>query len=119
MFALPARLWRLSLENPRIVGVAGAFAVFLYVKLSAHAAGDILDLSVIVLPAVEFAMFGLLFAAYRDGVAHRAEASRVFAIVALRSVLDFLATSLWVWLARAGIEAYAKLGAPPALDFSI
>jgi hypothetical protein len=119
MFALPIRLWRLSLEYPRIAGAAGALAVYLYVGLSAEKGRDLLDLSAVVLSAVEFAMFALTFAAYRDSVAAPARGSRIFGIVTSWLVLDLLATSLWVALARAGIEAYTKLGAPPAFDFSV
>lgn len=118
MFALPTRLWRLSQEFPRVVGVALGLAVYLYATLSARAGGDILDLAAVVLPAVEFTMFAAFFAIYRDGVAPRVGGSRLVAVIALWLVLDGLATSLWVALARAAIDSYARFGAPPAFDFS-
>lgn len=119
MVALPTRLWRLSLENARAAGVGVALAAFLYTKLSAGSGGDVLDASMIVLPAIEFSIFALFVAVYRDSVAACPKGSKAFGVFALWFVVDFLTMSLWVVFVRAGIEAYVKLGAPPAFDFSV
>ena len=119
MLMLPMRSFRWSIENARALGVAGAFVSVVYVRADADQPSDIFGVLSIVLPALEVAMFAMLFAISRDGLAKGS--SRFTRLCAMTGWFAICFAFMWLNVAfvRAGMDAYVRLGAPPMLVFTL
>lgn len=119
MFTLPMRLGPLIGRNIRTAGVALALVVYLWLAIAFAAPGDILDALVVILPALEIAMFALMFALVRDELAPATGAVGRAALLAAWSVAAAVAYWLYAAFTVAGIDAYSRLQLPPLLDPSL
>lgn len=119
MLMLPIRPFRWSIENARALGVAGALVSVVYVRAHTDQPGDIFGVLGIVLPALEVAMFAVIFAIYRDSLADGRGRLRRLCEMAGWFVICFAIMWLNMAFVRAGIDAYVRLGAPPMLDFTL
>ncbi|MCE9651299.1 MAG: hypothetical protein K8R18_16890 [Parvibaculum sp.] len=117
MFTLPTRSFRWGVENARAVGVAGAFVSLLYLKARTDQQLDVFGVLSIVLPALEVSMFAAIFAIYRDSLADAEDWMRGLGALVAWFVVSYAVMWLNIAFVRAGIDAYVRLGAPPALDF--
>jgi hypothetical protein len=119
MFTLPIRSFRWSTENARVLGVAGALVLFLCLKVRADPQADVFAVLAFVLPALEVTMFAGIFAVYKDSIADVED--RVRGLAALPIWFGLCLAIIWLNAAfvRAGIDAYVKLGVPPAYDFTL
>lgn len=100
--------------NPRLAAVATALVLYLGLALASARAESFVDLAVVILPGIEATMFAAFAALYRDHVAP--QAGRRHVAIALFVWFAASLATLWLYAAftRAGIEAYARFGAPPA-----
>jgi small ligand-binding sensory domain FIST len=119
MFTLPIRSFRWSVENARAIGVAGALVSVLYLKARADQQPDIFGVLSIVLPVLEVTMFAAILAIYRDSVANAEDRLKGLGAMAVWFAVCFAIMWLNVAFVRAGIDAYVRLGAPPAFDFGV
>jgi len=100
--------------NPRLAAVIAALVLYLGFAPALAREESFLELAGVILPGIEVAMFVAFAALYRDHVAPQAGRRR--AAIALLVWFAVSLAALWLYAAftRAGIEAYARFGAPPA-----
>lgn len=117
MIMLPIRSFRWSIENARALGVAGALVSIVYVRGYVEQPFDVFGVLGVVLPALEVAMFAVIFAIYRDSLADGRGGLK--GLCAMKGWFVICFALMWINVAfvRAGIDAYARLGLPPMLDF--
>lgn len=118
MFTLPSRSFRWSIENARALGVAGAFVSVIWLK-AADPQLDVFGVLAVVLPVLEVSMFAAIFAVYRDEIAEAADPLSGLQALAIWFGVSLAVMWLNVVFVRAGIDAYVRLGAPPAFDLFI
>lgn len=119
MIMIPTATLRWSLQNGRSIGVGAAFVCALALRARGEAMNDPLVFLAVLLPAIEVLMIAATAAFYFDSVdgesgietAHGAEALIAWFVIVFALTWGFIA------FVRAGIDAYAALGAPPAWDF--
>lgn len=119
MFTLPMRLGPLIGRNIRVAAVLLALIVYLWLAIAFHPSGGILDMLVVVLPALEVAMFALMFALVRDELAPAGGAGARAVLLAVWSIGAALAYWLYGVFTVAGIDAYSRLHLPPFFDPSL
>lgn len=100
--------------NPRLAAVTAALVLYLGVAIARVRTENVIELAGVILPGVEAAMFAAFVALYFDHV-DASETRRARFAMAL--FIWFAGTLAVLWLyamfVRAGVEAYARFGAPP------
>ncbi|MEN6543608.1 hypothetical protein [Parvibaculum sp.] len=99
--------------NPRLAAVVAALVLYLGLAPALAPTESFIELAGVILPGIEAAMFAAFAALYRDHVVPRASRHRV--AIALFVWFAASLAALWLYTAftRAGIDAYARFGAPP------
>ncbi len=113
MFTKQIQPGPLIAANPRLAAVIAALVIYLGLAPASTRAESFLELAAVILPGIEAAMFAAFVAIYRDHVVPKASSRR--AAVALLVWFAASLAALWLYAAftRAGIDAYARFGAPP------
>ncbi len=118
MITLSIRTFRWSIENARSVGVAAAFVSLLYLRAVNNPPRDAFEALAVVLPALEVSMFAAFLSIYRDSIRAASGGMRELGAFAFWFVTCFAIMWLNVIFVRAGIDAYVRLGVPPAITFA-
>lgn len=115
MFAVTASL---VLRNTRAAATLAALAAFLVADIAAAPPPGLLEALVVILPAIEAALFACVFAIVRDDEngASPAAAALAFAVWAAGT---FAAIWLVVRGTQASIDAYVRFGVPPVFSVTI
>ncbi|MDP2123039.1 MAG: hypothetical protein Q8J92_01530 [Parvibaculum sp.] len=105
-------------RNTETAGVGAALVAFLALALRTRPPDDLLGALVVIVPALQAALFAFIAAVAADDRGARAGAT-----VLRDLVLWFGASFITIWLfvvfTRASIDAYVRFGAPPMIGPSI